>query len=169
MVANIEFPPRAYKSMGQTAVSIAFFRRLLRRARTLLWPIVLLAGPAAAQTPAYPSETVLLFVAGWCAPCMAELQRLPEITSAARPYRVLVVPIDEGRRVERMLQLVPKDQRWRPSGTAWQQVQAGLLSGSAGLPYSVAIDGERRPCADSRRGLDAKRAAVLVAECRAIR
>lgn len=152
--------------MGQATVSTGFLRQIFRRAGTLLWPVLALTGPADAQSPAYPSETVLLFVAGWCAPCMAELQRLPEITRAAAPYRVLVVPIDEGRRVERMLQGVPAEQRWRPTALVAQRLRSDLLSASSGLPYSVALDADRHSCADSRLGLDARRAADLVTRCR---
>ncbi|MCC2975564.1 thioredoxin family protein [Sphingomonas sp. PL-96] len=113
----------------------------------------------------YPPQTVLLFVAGWCAPCQAELQQLPQITAAARPFRVLVVPLDKGRRVERMLESVPVAQRWRPEGAAWSQVQADLLSGTAGLPFSVALAADGRPCASSRRGLDPASVAQLVVRC----
>jgi thiol-disulfide isomerase/thioredoxin len=110
---------------------------------------------------------VLLFVAGWCAPCRAELQQLPQITAAARPFRVLVVPLDKGRRVEQMLASVPAAQRWRPEGAAWSQVQVDLLSGTAGLPFSVALAADRRPCASSRRGLDPGSVTQLVARCTA--
>ena len=121
--------------------------------------------PTTAQAPAYPAGTVLLFVAGWCAPCQAELQQLPQISAAARPFRVLVVPVDRGRRVERMLASVPVAQRWRPDGAAWARMQTDLLSGTAGLPYSVAIATDGRPCAATRRGLDKASAAELVARC----
>lgn len=118
-----------------------------------------------ATSVSYPSQTVLLFVAGWCAPCQAELQQLSQITAAARPFRVLVVPLDKGRRVERMLESVPAAQRWRPEGAAWSQVQDDLLSGTAGLPFSVALAADGRPCASSRRGLDAAGVTQLVARC----
>ncbi|MBB3910204.1 TlpA family protein disulfide reductase [Sphingomonas desiccabilis] len=147
-------------------MSTAFF--FTRRLHAVLAGVVLLSATSAAgEPPAYPTRTVLLFVAGWCAPCRAELQQLPQITAAARPYRVLVVPVDSGRRVEQMLAGVPAVQRWRPQGEGWTRVQADLLSATAGLPYSVALGADGRPCASSRRGLDPARAADLVSRCEA--
>jgi thiol-disulfide isomerase/thioredoxin len=167
MFANIEYFPPAHPSMGQSTLSRGFFPALRggfgAAAATLLWSL-----PAPAE-PALPSRAVLLFVAGWCAPCQAELQQLPQITEAARPFRVLVVPVDRGRRVERMLESVPTAQRWRPEGATWTRVQADLLSQTAGLPYSVVLGADGEPCGSSRRGLDSRRVAELVAHCTASR
>ena len=125
------------------------------------------SGPAAASDALrYPPDALLLFVASWCAPCHAELGRLPEINAAARPLRVLVVPYDEERGTAAMLRGVPPEQVWRPAPALRAQVREDLFGETAGLPFSLATDRTGRPCGSSRLGLDAERARALAAGCR---
>jgi thiol-disulfide isomerase/thioredoxin len=128
--------------------------------------VALGCGPVAAQgTPDLPPRAILLFVANWCAPCHAEIARLDEIVVAARPFRVLVVSLDDDRGAARMLRGIDPDRRWRPDRTTLARVRGTLFADVSGLPYSVAVDADGRPCGDSRRGLDADRARALVRAC----
>ncbi len=136
----------------------------IRRMVAVLAATMALAG-ASADVPRYPPRTILLFVASWCAPCHAELGRLESIDRAAGPYRLRVVPFDTSRATLAMLARVPPGQRWSPDPARAAAVRADLFGASAALPYSVAIGGDGRPCASLRGGLDAGRAAALVARC----
>jgi thiol-disulfide isomerase/thioredoxin len=125
--------------------------------------LALVAAPAAgAAGPVYPPDSILLFVADWCAPCHAEVARLPELVEAARPARLLVVVTDDR---DRLTRAAPPEMRWRPDRALLARLRDDLFADNAGLPYSVAIGADGRPCADSRRGLDAARTRALLAAC----
>ncbi|TGX52663.1 hypothetical protein E5A73_13520 [Sphingomonas gei] len=127
--------------------------------------LLLLGLPAGAETGRYPPGSVLLFVASWCAPCHAELARLPAIARGARPFRVLVVPFDDSPATRSMLDAVPEAQRWRPEREMQRQLARALRAETSGLPFSMAVDGDGRECGSARLGLDAARAEALVAGC----
>lgn len=129
-----------------------------------LFPIVAQAQVTEAQRP--PPETILLFVAAWCAPCHGELAHLADIGRAAQPYRILVVPFDDSRATRTMLAAVPLTQRWQPDRATQRKLAAEVERRSAGLPFSLAIDKEARICAAQSEALDAARTAALVASCR---
>ena len=137
----------------------------MRRVWTLIAGAVLLTGAAPAEPVRYPARTILLFVASWCAPCHGELRQLPAIAGGAGPYRVLVVPIDRGRATDAMLRAVPVEQVWRPDAARMAEVRGELLAKTAGLPFSVAIGGDGRPCALHRGGMTAERARGMRTEC----
>jgi thiol-disulfide isomerase/thioredoxin len=113
-----------------------------------------------------PPETVLLFVASWCAPCHGELARLPQIARSARPYRVLVVAFDDSRATRAMLAPVPAAQRWQPDRTTQRRLAAEVERRSAGLPFSLATDRGAGICAAQAEALDAAQVAAMVATCR---
>jgi hypothetical protein len=119
---------------------------------------------SATETGPYPANSVLLFVASWCAPCHAELTRLPAITRGARPFRVLVVPFDDTASTRTMMEAVPPTQRWQPTNALRRQLTQEL-AGTSGLPFSVAVDGAGHACANVRKGLDGLAAEALVAAC----
>ena len=127
--------------------------------------MVLAAAPAGATAPTYPARTILLFVASWCAPCHGEIAQLPRLREAAGNWRVLVVPIDRGRATAAMLQGVPAAQRWVPDAAAMAALRDDLFGGTAGLPFSVAVGGDGRPCGTHRGVLSAARVAALRAGC----
>lgn len=137
----------------------------MRRVWTLIGGALLLTGAASAEPVRYPARTILLFVASWCAPCHGELRQLPAIAGGAGPYRVLVVPIDRGRATDAMLRAVPVEQVWRPDAARMAEVRTELLAKTAGLPFSVAIGGDGRPCALHRGGMTAVRARGMRTEC----
>lgn len=112
-----------------------------------------------------PANSVLLFVAGWCAPCRGELAILPDLARAAAPRRVLVVPVEADRATARMIAGVPADRILRrPPASATALLRA--LAGSApGLPISVVTDGRGGACAVHRRPLTTGDLAALVARC----
>lgn len=129
--------------------------------------MLLVAVPAqAADEPGpAPANSVLLFVAGWCAPCRGELAALPDLRRAAAPRRVLVVPIEADRATARMIAGIPADQiLLRPPAVASALMRT--LAGTApGLPISVITDGRGRTCAVHRRPLAAADIAALIARC----
>jgi len=129
--------------------------------------LLLSGGKAPAPEPArYPPETVLLFVASWCAPCHAELAHLAEIGRGARPFRVLVVPFDDSRATRTMLETVPPSQRWQPDRATQRRLAAEVERRSAGLPFSLAIDRDEHVCAAHAEALDAAKTAAIVLACR---
>lgn len=127
----------------------------------------LLFGPSASnvEKERCPPNSILLFVASWCAPCHAELARLPAISRGAQPFQVLVVSFDETSATRAMIQAVPPTQRWRPSKQLRSRFVAELTGRTAGLPFSVAIGTDGKACGVVRKGLDAQTAADLVASC----
>lgn len=127
--------------------------------------LVLAAVPAGATAPAYPPRAILLFVASWCAPCHGEIAALPRLSEAAGPWRVLVVPVDRGRATAAMMAAVPVAQRWTPDAARMAAVRDDLFGGTAGLPFSVAIGGDGRPCGSHRGVLNPARVAALRAGC----
>ncbi|WP_242416605.1 TlpA family protein disulfide reductase [Sphingomonas panni] len=120
---------------------------------------------AAVPAGAYPPRAILLFVASWCAPCHGEIAALPRLNDAAGPWRVLVVPVDRGRATAAMMAGVPVAQRWVPDAVQMAAVRDDLFGGTAGLPFSVAIGGDGRPCGAHRGVLNAARVAALRAGC----
>lgn len=137
----------------------------MRRVWTLIAGAWLLTGAAPAEPVRYPARSVLLFVASWCAPCHGELRQLPAIAAGAGAYRVLVVPIDRGRATDAMLRGVPAEQLWRPDAARMAEVRTELLAKTAGLPFSVAIGADGRPCALHRGGMTAVSARGMRTEC----
>lgn len=138
-------------------------RALIRRLGSIacLSPVL-----GAVPVPAGPPESLLLFVASWCAPCHGELARLDAIGRGAQPYRVLVVPFDESRATRAMLERVPPAQRWQPDRATQRQFAAEVARRSAGLPFSLALDRDAQICAGHPEALDAASAAAMVASCR---
>ena len=121
--------------------------------------------PAGATAPAYPPRAILLFVASWCAPCHGEIAALPRLNEAAGSWAVLVVPVDRGRATAAMMAGVPAAQRWVPDAARMAAMRDDLFGGTVGLPFSVAIGGDGRPCGAHRGVLNAARVAALQAGC----
>jgi thiol-disulfide isomerase/thioredoxin len=142
-------------------------RRMSRGAALALCLVASTSSAAAAEpAPRYPERTVLLLVASWCAPCYAELARLDEIASAARPLQVRVLLVDDGARSRAMVRGIDAARRWEPQGDEMRRVRADIWQRTAGLPFSVATDGTGRICAEQNGGLDTKRTLALVKRCR---
>lgn len=137
----------------------------MRRNWTLIVGALLLTGAAPVEPVRYPARSILLFVATWCAPCHGELRQLPSIAAGAGPYRVLVVPVDRGRATDAMLREVPVEQVWRPDAARMAAVRGELLARTPGLPFSVAIGGDGRPCTTHRGGMTAASARGMRTEC----
>lgn len=124
-------------------------------------PFVLAAPGRAQEAPRWPADAVLLFVAGWCAPCHAELAEVEALAAAAAPRRLLVVPADRSRATAAMLAGV-EARVWRDA-RALRALWAGELG--AGLPFTLVTDGAGRTCAEHRRVLRVRDVAVLAARC----
>jgi len=122
---------------------------------------------ARASTPGspFPSDTVLLLVAPWCAPCYGELARVETLAAAARPRSLKVMSIDEGPRARAMVRRVPATLRWEPDARTLHEARAVVAERSAGLPYSIATDGAGRICADQHGGLEVERMRGLAGRC----
>lgn len=152
---------------AQTMMSRSSGRKILRTAGAALLLLLLPNQGATASEPSlYPPETVLLFVAAWCAPCHGELAHLADLSRAARPYRVLVVPFDDGRATRAMLDSVPPAQRWLPDRQTQRRLAQMVAAESPGLPFSVAVDTHGRACATQAEALTGATAEALVARCR---
>ncbi|WP_029623291.1 TlpA family protein disulfide reductase [Sphingomonas elodea] len=133
----------------------------------LLAAVLSSTAPAAGEEPLpYPPESVLLFVAAWCAPCHGELGHLAEITGGARPYRVLVVPVDDSRATRLMLEQVPRTARWDPETGIQRRLWRTISEETAGLPYSLAIGADGQVCGRHQEALTAATAQALVARCK---
>ena len=124
-------------------------------------------GTAAAGelAPIYPSDTVLLLIAPWCAPCYGELARLDEIAAAAGPRAVRVMLIEDGPRATAMVRALRPEQVWTASPRQMRQARADLLERAVGLPYSIVTDARGAVCAGQGGGLDRARTALLVKRC----
>jgi len=127
--------------------------------------LLLLGVPASAGTDRLPPNSMLLFIASWCAPCHSELDRLPAITRGAQPFRVLVVPFDDRPATLAMIEAVPAAQRWQPSREMGRRLARELATETGGLPFTMAVDRDGRPCATFRKGMDRASAEALAAQC----
>ena len=135
------------------------------RIRLLILTIAaLLPRGAAAQQVDWPSASVVLFVADWCAPCHGEVERVPALVAAAQPWRVLVASGDRTPR-PRLLERVPAANRWHPDPVTAVRVRRELLSRTAGLPYAAVLDRDGHLCAESARPLNSARLRALLAQC----
>lgn len=125
--------------------------------------VLAIASPARAdEAPRWPADAVLLFVAGWCAPCHAELREVEALAAAAEPRRLLVVPADQTRSTATMMKPLSAARVWRDPA-----VLRALWSGAlgAGLPLTLVTDGEGRVCGEHRRVLRPGDVAALAARC----
>ena len=135
------------------------------KASPFLSALALAAAPApAADAPEWPADAVLLFVAGWCAPCHAELAEVAELSTAAAPRRLLVVPADRSRTTAAMVAPLGEARVWRDAA-AVRRIGSGAYG--AGLPVTLVTDAEGRVCAEHRRVLRPGDLAALAARCRA--
>lgn len=120
---------------------------------------------AAAAGPAAPPASVVLVVAGWCAPCRGELARLGEIAAAAAPRTVRVAALDDARSTRAMLGGLPAGVEWRLAPAERRRFAEAVTGRSAGLPYAFATDARGERCAELAGGLDSSRTRALVARC----
>ena len=140
----------------------------MSRGAALALCVMALTNSAAAADPAphYPERTLLLLVASWCAPCYAELARLDDIASAARPFHVRVLLVDDGPRSRAMVRGINAARRWEPQTDEMRRVRADVWQRTSGLPFSVVTDSKGRICAEQSGGLDTARTLALVKRCR---
>ena len=110
---------------------------------------ILSGAPVLSQSddPFRGERAIILFGASWCAPCRAELRRLPELAKAAAPDRIEIAWID----------------RAPPASAAATGTNVGIvpateasrrfekIAGSnQGLPVSAMLDGKGRVCGLAR-------------------
>lgn len=130
--------------------------------------IALAAAPLAtapAEQPVWPADAMVLVVAGWCAPCHAEIARIDEVARAAGGRRVVVVGLDATAGTQALLARLPAGRRWEPSPVQRRRLREAVYAASAGLPYAVVTDADGRVCAEAMRALDADHARALVRSC----
>ena len=93
-----------------------------------------------------PRPAILLFWADWCAPCRNELRSLPELTNAAAPLPVIVVPVDASPRTQYLLRgIAPNHVAYVVSGG--YGLLNYLVRDAAGLPVAVAVGANGEVCA----------------------
>lgn len=112
-----------------------------------------------------PTETVLLLVAPWCAPCWDELKRLDGIAGAVVPLRVRVMSMEDGPRARAMMTEVEPTRQWTPALNDRGRVRAALWARTPALPYSIVTDGNGRICEEHGGGLEAETARTLARHC----
>ncbi|WP_054436698.1 MULTISPECIES: thioredoxin domain-containing protein [Novosphingobium] len=114
-----------------------------------------------------PRDSVLMFVASWCAPCLAELARFEALEAAARPRRLLIVALDEGAGSTEMTRRFDGRQKLAISPReGWELLRRASAGRAAGLPYAVMTDETGRPCALRDRGLSEAELRTMAAACK---
>jgi len=88
---------------------------------------------------------VVILWANWCAPCMAELKRMPALRDAAAPMKVATLALGEPEEAKRFAEAEQLD-----LGEAFADPDEPdkILArwGSHTLPFAVAIDGQGKVC-----------------------
>lgn len=101
----------------------------------------------------FPRPAVVILWGTWCAPCAAELRRIPSLQAAARPLPIVTLAIDPPAKAAKGIKAAGLSDTNafadnRDPGT----VLGEWGGGGAILPLAVAIDRRGRVCG-SKRGL----------------
>ena len=121
---------------------------------------------AAAGQNRAEADTLLLFGASWCAPCVAELRSLRPIAEQTAPAKVLIVWQDNG-----IARLVPPSlgNVALAGPEEAQKLTSQFSATGGGLPFAVMIDAAGRACAQHRGPLTPQNAAAMARSCGATR
>jgi thiol-disulfide isomerase/thioredoxin len=133
-----------------------------------MWGLSILAAasamtvsPAAAIAgQGHDSSAIVLFGAHWCAPCMGEVRRLPELAAAAAPDHLLLAWVD------RPVGAPPTNVESLPPEAA-RGLAHSLMGDGYGLPFSVMFDARGGVCAVRRSPLDPAAIASMRSQCAA--
>jgi len=106
--------------------------------------------------------TVMMFGASWCAPCVAELRRLPELAAAASPGQLVIAWIDRqpgmrGRALPDNVRIMSPDEARRHF--------ASISEGNQGLPLTAMFDTAGKRCGLLRKPADASGLRRLKEDC----
>jgi thiol-disulfide isomerase/thioredoxin len=136
-----------------------------------MWGLSILAAasalsvsPTVAGVPrlgGYPS-TIVMFGAHWCAPCMGELRRLPELAAAAAPDQLLLAWVDSSVGPS---QTTTGFESLSPN--AARRLARSLMGDGYGLPFSVMFDPRGDVCAVQGSPLDSAEIANMRLRCTA--
>jgi hypothetical protein len=145
--------PENYSAMSRLSILALFV------AMTALF----LGGTALAKDDPGKGRLIVLFGARWCAPCMAEYRRLPELTATAAPDRLALAWVDRTiappPALASVIVSLPLDQARRLAHRSGGE--------GYGLPFAVMFDSADRPCAVWRAPLTTHDIATLRARCAA--
>lgn len=106
-------------------------------------------------------NTILMFGASWCAPCIAELRDIATLASAAMPNRIQIVWTDNG--INRYKIALPSNVEMASGAEVFEATR--FISNVPGLPYSVVLDGQRRICAAWNGKLTPEAIRRMLADC----
>jgi thiol-disulfide isomerase/thioredoxin len=124
--------------------------------------LVCLPAWAFANVPAAHPHTIILFGADWCAPCVAELSKLPSLADVAAPDHLVLAWTDH-------LARLPDDAahlgvtRIAPVKARALMVRFG--KGNYGLPLVVMLRDDGTRCAMLRQSLSKEGIAALRRSC----
>lgn len=106
--------------------------------------------------------TLVMFGASWCAPCIAEVRSLAQLSTAAADGRILVAWTDGG--FTRLRIALPANVDLASPERA-NRLWAAHGQAAAGLPFSVMLDDMGRRCAQWSHPLKPETVGVLRRAC----
>lgn len=119
------------------------------------------ASSAARADRAAEPATIIMFGASWCAPCLIELSEIAALAKAAAPNRLEIAWIDRAPRING----APANVAILSPSEARRKFQAAA-GGEPGLPVTVMLTDDGRPCSILRQPATAAGVQRLISQCK---
>lgn len=110
------------------------------------------------------ADALVMVGAHWCAPCMLEIRRLPELAAAAAPERIMLGWVDHPVALSQM----PGHPTSLPPDVAGRLAR-DIAGDGYGLPFSVMFNRRGDACAVRRSPLAPEDIAGMRSQCAASR